>query len=37
MEEDIRALAAAGADGFVFGCLTSSGHVDTGMELSIVA
>ncbi|TRY69171.1 hypothetical protein TCAL_01373 [Tigriopus californicus] len=28
MQEDIRILSQNGADGFVFGCLTSDGHVD---------
>jgi copper homeostasis protein len=28
MERDIIALKESGADGFVFGCLTPTGHLD---------
>ncbi len=28
MREDLRTLRDAGADGFVFGCLTKDGEVD---------
>ncbi len=28
MRDDIRSLRSAGADGFVFGCLTEAGEVD---------
>ncbi len=36
MAEDIGALRAAGADGFVFGCLTEDGDVDVQVKLLLL-